>query len=176
LDEYREKRESFTITNLEKEYNTEFRLDNNFESKNIRLTGIFDRIDAVGNNICIIDYKTGKVNKSDLKLKAWEDLLSDSGLDKCFQLLFYTYIYRISNLPKSESVTAGILSLRNLKDGILFLELPEDSRISNDSMLKFEAVLIQLFNDILDPEKSFEQTDNEDDCKYCPFKSICNRN
>ena len=33
-----------------------------------------------------------------------------------------------------------------------------------------------ILNELLDPQKKFTQTPNTDNCEYCPYNKICNRN
>lgn len=69
---------------LEKELKTE-----NFS---LRLKGTIDRLEKQGNVLRVIDYKTGKVEAKNLKLKTGEKknlLLSENSADKIRQLLVY---------------------------------------------------------------------------------------
>ena len=144
-------------------------------SLNVNLSGRFDRVDEVSGTIRIIDYKTGRVEKKDLKLKLWEDISADIKLDKVFQLLFYTYIYSYNDIKKLSTVVPGIISFRNLSSGLLNLELPENDTPGLESLEKFESVLKSILNDIFNSEIPFYQTEKIDNCKFCPFASICNR-
>ncbi len=143
---------------------------------NIRLKGIFDRIDSVSGAVRIIDYKTGKVIPSDLKFNSWEDLKHDTKFDKSFQLLFYSYIYWKSTFADTSQLTPGIISFRNLKQGFLNIGLPDKSEFSEDVLLQFEDILKDILFDMLNPEITFSQTTEDENCKYCTFKSVCNRN
>jgi hypothetical protein len=40
---------------------------------------------------------------------------------------------------------------------------------------EFEARLKILMNELYDPAVPFDQTTNEENCKFCPYKSICYR-
>ena len=69
---------------LEKELKTE-----NFS---LRLKGTIDRLEKQADVLRVIDYKTGKVEAKNLKLKAGEEenlLLSENSADKIRQLLVY---------------------------------------------------------------------------------------
>jgi len=147
---------------------------NNFD---INLNGIVDRADqVVGNDdLRIVDYKTGKVEFNDLKLKEWHDLISDPNKAKAFQVLCYTYLYLKNKKLTVSEISAGIISMRKISNGFIPLQLPNKEPVAQ-SLDKFEQLLFELIGQIVDPAKPFNQTDDEDRCKYCDFKDICNRN
>lgn len=164
------------IEEVEQNYQTNLILNKGNQPFEIRLKGIFDRVDKLGNTIRIIDYKTGKVNQWDLKFNDWEDLLKDPKLDKCFQLLFYSYIFSKSNTVNVSNIVPGILSFRNLKQGLINMGLPQKEDFSADTLDHFESILKKILLEMINPEIAFSQTPELDNCKYCSFKSICNRN
>ena len=141
----------------------------------IKLEGVFDRVDKVGDILRIIDYKTGRVESRDLKLKEWEDLLDNSKLDKCFQLLFYSYVFKKATGTDGSVMKPGIISFRNLNAGFLNVALPDNEPFSNKTIENFENVLKTIFLEIFNPEIPFCKTEITDNCKYCSFKSVCNR-
>lgn len=162
------------IIDLEKKFDRQFILVKEPHEISIKQIGYFDRIDIFDGIIRIIDYKTGRVEQKDLKFTNWEDLFDDSRLDKCFQLLFYLYLY-IGNYPdNADKVQVNILSLRNLSAGPLCLNPPEN--VSNTEIMQnMNVVLNSLFSNLLDPQMTFTKTDKTEDCLYCSFKTICNR-
>ena len=58
----------------------------------IKLKGKVDRIDEINGTLRIIDYKTGKVQLGNLKIKDWDLLSSDFNYSKSFQVLFYAFL------------------------------------------------------------------------------------
>ncbi len=176
INDLRNRGDELIIEDVERKFMTDFRFAKDNLNYNIRLKGIFDRVDSVGDSVRIIDYKTGKVIQSELKFKDWEDLLHETKFDKCFQLLFYSYIYWKSKPVDVSQLTPGIISFRNLRQGFLNIELPEKSEFSEDVLLQFESILKDILLDMLNPEVAFFQTTQEENCKYCTFNSICNRN
>ncbi|MFK7784228.1 MAG: PD-(D/E)XK nuclease family protein, partial [Crocinitomicaceae bacterium] len=82
---------------LEQSYNTEIEVEVHGTKKMVNLRGFIDRIDRVGDNIRIIDYKTGKVNDKDVALRrmdtADELIVESMGKTKhVLQLLMYAYL------------------------------------------------------------------------------------
>jgi ATP-dependent helicase/nuclease subunit B len=143
---------------------------------NVKLTGRFDRVDEHSGTTRIIDYKTGKVERWELKLKSWEELLTDSKLDKCFQLLFYAFLYSYQKPVNLSSVVPGIITFRSMSSGLLTITLPEDELPGEQSNRNFEKILKSILGDIFNPELPFQQTELIESCQYCSFASICNRN
>jgi ATP-dependent helicase/DNAse subunit B len=160
-----------TLVGLEQELTTTLRVEN----REVRLRGTIDRIDTDKKEgaILLADYKTGKVEKKDLKIKDWETLVTDQKQAKAFQLLFYTYLYQRNN-PSVQEVIPGIFSFRNISGGFITTTLPENTELK-DAVSVFGNILIEMISEIFDAEVPFVQTENEDACKWCNFKSICNR-
>jgi ATP-dependent helicase/DNAse subunit B len=160
-----------TIVSLEEEFTKEFTIDSLPVPKEIRLKGYVDRIDRVGERVRIIDYKTGNVAASDLVFKEWEDFATNPKLDKCFQLLFYSYLCT-DKIDRKEDIQSGIISFRNMGGGFMPVHAPVNNE---DSDSQFEALLNTILNEIYDTETPFTQTDELANCAYCPYVSICGR-
>jgi ATP-dependent helicase/nuclease subunit B len=174
LAEYGDRESPLIVVDLEKQFTTWFHLPKGSVFIPIKLIGYFDRIDLFGETTRIIDYKTGKVEPGDLKFGNWDDLLHDSNLDKCFQLLFYLYLYHGNNPNRIDKVDANIISLRNLSAGPLRVSPPEHEA-PQQLVNKMEDTLKTLFSDLFDTQKGFTKTEKKEDCRYCSFKSVCNR-
>ena len=158
------------IVGLEEEIKIQLETTSNV----VLLKGIIDRIDSniEGEDIRIIDYKTGKVEAKDLKPQELGLLLSDKKYSKAFQIMFYKYLYIKSLKTNTDNIRSGIISLRNLSAGFLEFGLKEET---TNIIEEFESIIRLLIDEIFDPEISFTQTDDTDVCKYCDFKNICNR-
>ena len=129
----------------------------------ICLRGTIDRIDSCDGVLRIIDYKTSKVNQTDLNLVDWPPLVEDyKAHNKSFQLLMYAYM-----LHKSQALTlpfeAGIYSFKNLKAGVLkFTKKDKPGRGANkqtqitpEILEAFEAQLKVLLSTIFDIDNDF---------------------
>ena len=171
---------AWTIKFLEKFLSKSIQLQLAEEIIEITLKGFVDRVDLTGNSIRIIDYKTGLVDKKELVLQEWTDLLDDPEKDKCFQLLMYAYllddVFRITDA----TVEAGIMSLKRVKTGFLPIAIPNEKEglnkgIDHHSLKSFEEILFRILQEMFDPEVPFDQTENLDICKRCPYINLCGR-
>ncbi|WP_299246896.1 PD-(D/E)XK nuclease family protein [uncultured Aquimarina sp.] len=82
------------------------------------IKGKVDRIDELDGQLRIIDYKTGKVTKSDVVLMDWDVVTEDYKYSKAIQVLAYGYM-QYNQQSLSEPFQAGIISFKNLKEGFL---------------------------------------------------------
>lgn len=136
--------------------------------------GTIDRIDQLipGEVYQIIDYKTGSVKKQELVIKETEELFTNPGLSKAFQVCYYAWLF---NKKKSNNnIETGIVSLRNLSNGFIKLKLHNYENIS-DFFEEFEFGLINLIDNITETSTPYIGTQDIDRCKYCNYKSICNK-
>ncbi|MEI6767257.1 MAG: PD-(D/E)XK nuclease family protein [Bacteroidota bacterium] len=161
------------IAGLEQKLTVEMPVTSAGRELTVLLKGTIDRIDNVGNGIRIVDYKSGKVSAKDLTLDDWELLRSDSKLDKCLQLLMYSWLYykqqgNVVSIP-------AIISFRNISSWAIHVTLPDDEHLNADTLQRFEDILLDILAQIFDPSIPFTQTDKPENCTYCPYISICNR-
>jgi CRISPR/Cas system-associated exonuclease Cas4 (RecB family) len=142
--------------------------------KQVNLKGVVDRIDTgVANSpVRLIDYKTGGVEAGNLKLPGWEELIVDPKHQKVFQLLFYTYLFEADG--KQKNPEAGIFSLRKVSGGFITPTLPDKANWE-ESKDTFEHLLQELIGELINPDLPFKQTEDEKNCNWCDFKTICNR-
>jgi hypothetical protein len=125
----------------------------------VLIKGNVDRIEERNGVIRIIDYKTGKVEKSSVMLKTWKGLTEEIKNDKIIQVLAYAYMYETE--AKSKPIEAGIISFKNLKSGFLpfiFKEEKEgNSKINEEVMTNYLEQVVLLLNEILDVSIPFEE-------------------
>lgn len=113
------------------------------KKEQVRLKGIIDRVDQVGDTVRIVDYKTGRDDVEVVIKKV--NIQSEEGLEKAInyfehdkmnkafvQTLYYTYIYE---KIRKRTVTPNLYAIRNMKEkGTLFTFKPASE------VLKFEGV------------------------------------
>lgn len=125
------------------------------------LRGKLDRVDEVDGQLRIIDYKTGKVNKSEVEIADWEEIITNYDRSKAFQLLSYALLYQ-SQHPNG-TLEAGIISFKNLNSGTLSFATKEkgssvkNTAISQQTLATFETYLGKLIVDICNPSLPFTE-------------------
>jgi CRISPR/Cas system-associated exonuclease Cas4 (RecB family) len=153
--------------------------------------GRTDRIDQSNGLVRVIDYKTGHVDNSDLKVPVRHH--SESNLDylkqipeKALQLLLYKYLFLKENPTISpEQVTAAIHGLKYANTIEFSLTKASPTKSDTDADTTFlegdsfipnmEAMLEAIVAEMLDTEIPFVQAKDDKKCRYCEFKLICKR-
>jgi ATP-dependent helicase/nuclease subunit B len=141
----------------------------------VRIKGKTDRIDQLENVIRIIDYKTGYVQASELKLDSWDRLIIDPKMSKAFQLLVYAWLYFKNEDNPGSMIQTGNITLRKISNGYMKVKLPEGHNIDIETINRFETALVELLELILDPKTPFSQTSDRENCQNCPFIANCTR-
>jgi CRISPR/Cas system-associated exonuclease Cas4 (RecB family) len=140
--------------------------------------GKIDRVDRKGNEVRIIDYKTGK---DELEFKDLASLFArDEKRNKAaFQTLVYALLYKSTGKFSDETnLVPGLISRANIfEDTLKFgLVMGKEPVTHVDKILpEFEAHLKTVLEEIYNPEEVFDQTTLTETCKFCPYQSICYR-
>lgn len=158
-------------------------------SGDVKVAGFSDRIDRCGSLIRVIDYKTGHVEPSDLKIPVRHRDETELEFikqipEKAVQLLLYKYMYLKENQSiASNQVIAAIHGLRY--SNTIEFGLAPAKPTKNDDVQPFlgddtfivdmEALLKAVAEEMLDSEVPFVQTEDEKRCRNCDFKGICGR-
>jgi len=125
----------------------------------VKFRGQPDRIDKLDGVTRIIDYKTGKILPSNLKLSKIENLFSGTKFISSFQLLSYFYLYS-NHLENNDSVQAGIISFKNLDQYFMPLSLSGSQKnnfIDPSTLSLFEKSLIDLIIEIFNSKIPFRR-------------------
>ena len=141
---------SIKIIAIEKEFKTEIINKN----QNYIIRGKIDRVDELNGEIRIIDYKSGKkLYKRNLELKEVEDLKNEKSI---YNLQLLVYAMGVFKEMKSRNVKTGIISLKNIKDGVLEGIYEGKNILNNENMKVYEKEIIRMINEILDVNIVFE--------------------
>jgi hypothetical protein len=175
---------SFKVLSIEETFKHSFNFYQNDLPIEILIAGKADMIILKGNKISIIDFKTGNVKPSELKIE--NDNLVESftkkGSKKLRQLLFYNYLFvqNFNNYDKISSkdltqfvVSPEIISFRNLKADI---SLKMEKNHSDSLIDSLNHVFSEIGRDLLDLNKPIVKTSDVSSCIYCDFKELCGRN
>lgn len=165
---------SIAIESLEEKLEHSLEIDIFGTKKTVKLKGFADRIDSIDDEIRIIDYKTGKVDKSDVgksySRPKWEgsdeELLVKLSIDckHFFQLMTYTYLY----YKKHHRIVAesSIVSLVNISESPFVMNAKD---LSNARIIElFPDVLARLIEQIYDSNTPFIHSEEYFNyCMYC---------
>lgn len=136
-------------------------------SNGVLVKGRCDRIDMRNDRISILDVKTGKVKDEDLKLSGLERSAIKPERQYALQLLIYVWAY-LRQHPEVEQASAGVIPLQRptQADGV-FLRVADDAVLSQRQLPAIEAMLVQLVNELLDPEIPFTHDTKSKYCACC---------
>jgi hypothetical protein len=132
----------------------------------VRIKGTVDRIETVDGELRIIDYKTGRVEPSNLRVADWVSLSEDPGKSKAFQVLCYAWLLQEEMpLPASE-FKAGVFSFKRMGAGFQWFGFKtahnkQDEMITPEVLSRFEEVLKSLVVELFNPEVPIMPRDNE---------------
>ena len=181
------KNSTLTILKTEEDLMANLSTDNG----NFVFSGRADRIDQFDGLTRVIDYKTGHVDNSDLRVPVRHR--SESTLeylrqipDKALQLLLYKYMYLKENAKLSpDQVTGAIHGLKyanNIEFSLYRANIKKDDAdadanfLGDDTFIKdMESMLAAVVEEMLDPETPFVQAEDDKKCSFCEFCLICKR-
>jgi len=125
----------------------------------VLIKGNVDRIELRNGKIRIVDYKTGKVEKTNVILKSWNGLTQGLKNDKIIQVLAYAFMYE--QLAGETPIEVGIISFKNLKSGFLSFGFKEDKdleiTVSKAILNSYIEEIVLLLKEIFDLSIPFEE-------------------
>jgi CRISPR/Cas system-associated exonuclease Cas4 (RecB family) len=122
--------------------------------------------------IRVLDYKSGKVEEKDLRVKDAEPNWAEVS-DKWFQVMLYTWLFHYEKQSPIQH-RAGIIPLSHLHSKILLAEWEEADYMTENHLSTFEEILKEIVSDILNPQIPFIANTDSKMCSYCPFAETCN--
>jgi hypothetical protein len=126
----------------------------------IKIHGNVDRVDELNGEIRIIDYKSGMVQSSELKVLDFEQLRAKEQY-KAIQVLLYGYLFTKSkNYDSSKTLKAGIFSFKNLNQGFLSINFSSNYRnpdytITPEKLEEFLVEIKEYIKEIYNPAIGF---------------------
>ncbi|MBR4826728.1 MAG: PD-(D/E)XK nuclease family protein [Bacteroidales bacterium] len=134
--------------------------------KDFRFKGFIDRLDRVApGRLRIVDYKTGKVDGSDLD--------DDPASDKVPKVTFQLYLYKrmLEETNASDEITGAIYQPGSLMSGGDVYENPLDDVLLGS----LEGKLGRALEEIEDTSVPWTRVDDPKICRYCDFRAICGK-
>jgi len=126
----------------------------------IKLHGNVDRVDELNGELRIIDYKSGMVKSSELKVLDF-NALREKEQYKAIQVLFYAFLYTKSkNFNFTKNLKGGIYSFKNLNEGFLSINFSSnyknpETNITQEKLEEFIAQLKEYLLEIYNMEQEF---------------------
>ncbi|MGB1041898.1 MAG: PD-(D/E)XK nuclease family protein [Tenacibaculum sp.] len=125
----------------------------------IKIHGQVDRIDELNGVTRIIDYKTGMVEATNLKMVDFEKL-REMKYHKAIQVMLYSFLYsQKEGFDFSKDIEAGIISFKNLKNGFLKMNFSSsrtsDNQVTKERLEEFIDEIKEILKEIYNPKVSF---------------------
>jgi CRISPR/Cas system-associated exonuclease Cas4 (RecB family) len=157
------------IEALEQEYEEVVEIEVNGNKKKVKLRGFVDRIDRVGEQFRIIDYKSGKVEKGDVEFssRGTEEQVIDGGLRNrkhLLQLVQYAYLFKKKH---KKTPSSSIISFVSNNQQPLILK---SSKYDLDEIIdNYPEHLGNILSEVYDTDIPFEHQSKGQFsyCKYC---------
>ena len=186
----------FSILKLEENFFSNLTFEANGTERTIRLGGQIDRLDRTGDQLRVIDYKTGKPMTSTPPTidEIFDTAYCDSKhTDYYLQAFLYSAIIRKNKKaiaavnPENKPVAPALLFIREAgKDDYDPILKVKDANQENKRKATYSTVddietiypdfigrLKTLLADIFDKTKPFTPTEYKERCITCPYKNIC---
>lgn len=129
------------------------------------LTGKADRIDKYNGALRVIDYKTGKVESSEVSVSTIDEIGSNPKKGKALQVLLYALLY-LRKYPETPHVQSGIVSFRSLSKGIMLAKINNEKNIDMALSHEIESRIVSLLEEIKNTD-FFAHDVNAQYCNYC---------
>jgi RecB family exonuclease len=156
--------EDLFIVQVEAKQMMELELTVHGQKRKISFTGYIDRIDKIGDQYRVIDYKSGKVKEEDVKFVDKEtELLSFQKCKHAVQLTLYALFLK-ENLGFYPAETS-IFSLTDVQN--MSYVLNSKTKSLEEICDLFKVFLEKLLEEIFDEHQSFEHNDDSKYCNYC---------
>jgi hypothetical protein len=166
----------FRLLGMEKEYHTELATSKG----RVKLKGVIDRIDEQNKVIRLIDYKSGKDGKSFADIPSLFDRENKQRNKAAMQTLYYGMVYQANHPENTLPLKPALLNFKeifqeNFNPYFQIKSLKAEVTDYRRHQEEYEAGLKGLLEEILDEHIPFDQTDNLQKCRNCPYVSICGR-
>jgi ATP-dependent exoDNAse (exonuclease V) beta subunit len=161
-EEFRLSGKNYKILALEKVLERNYVFNIEGEQVAVKLRGMADRIDKVGETIRLIDYKTGKVDG--ITADYMDDVFEKSSKSKALQLLLYRAMYDDFEQP---DVITGIIGFKSVNKYLRILVL---KKVEKEDLKKaFSIGLENLINRMFDQGEPIEHNPESKWCKFCEY-------
>ncbi len=155
--------EPIDIIMLEMKLTKSIEIEVNVTKKLIHFSGLVDRIDKVGDNYRVIDYKSGKVTDKDVKFKKLDTpILSFKNCKHAVQLALYCLFFkeRFNHFPAE----AKIISLVDVKANY---NLSIEDGTTEDVCNSLVDLVTDIITELYETEEVISHNPDSKYCSYC---------
>ncbi|MFK7758050.1 MAG: PD-(D/E)XK nuclease family protein [Flavobacteriales bacterium] len=167
VNRFKEMGQVITLESLEQNYKSEVPGVQMPDGTPVVLSGYVDRIDRIGAQLRVIDYKSGGVKPGDVSLNKEFELDHKKG--KALQLLMYGLLVRTLEPDYGQTLfTVGNISLKNISKGLI--NVKSDRKVvqmSTEVAATVSGALNQIFAKMLSAEEAFYHREEADYCDFC---------
>lgn len=169
----------FSMEGMEQKVTETLEIDTPLGKLPLNIGGTIDRLDSKDDTLRIVDYKTGGTPKTPENI---EQLFtpSDSRPSYIFQTFLYAAIMcRNQSLKVAPSLLYIHRAASESYSPVIEMGAPRQPKVPVNNFALYEddfrERLLNLLQEIFNPEESFTQTEDTKKCEYCDFKSLCKR-
>lgn len=165
----------FSILGLEKKVSMSLNFEANKTENTIKIGGMIDRLDLVGDRLRIVDYKTG--GSDDIYFSMFPEIFDKTKIDKkkaILQTMIYSlicsYLY-----PEKIKITPTIYKVKQFfsSNTNWNVSSKKEENFSDSNIFSIKKELTQslrnLLSEIFDFSKPFCHHEGQKDCNYCNF-------
>lgn len=174
----KEKENAFlSLLGLEQKLQATLDVEINGTKTPIFINGSADRIDRLGSQVRIIDYKSSVSAKDKFEFAGFDELFSNPDYNKMLQLFMYAWLAVKNGIASPEELFPCIIPFKKFEEQPRFIYQGRQKDLlvlSAEILHEFEAYLAVYIGQMLDGETAFVQTEDLDRCRFCTYAAICN--
>ncbi len=139
----------------------------------VNIGGKIDRVDKFDGVSRIIDYKTGSVKKDITTVESLFERGAKNRNNAAFQTLLYCWLFEKSG----QNIKPALYDIKDMAavDFSPFFNLNKTAFHYQDVKQEFIEHLKLLVSEIYDKNVPFQQVEEPDICKYCPYSGLCKK-
>ena len=160
------------IVQLEEVMKEPVTLELNGKPQELKFWTTADRIDRFNGILRVIDYKSGKVDESDMSVAAIDPDDWSKVHEKWFQVMFYSWYYSKTR-NTAETIVSGLCPLQNLGGAFMPAKVNGEQNLTQETIEQFETLMKNIFSEMFNKDIPFIMTKGKENCKYCSLASVC---
>ncbi len=175
---YDQRNGDFRVIGLEKEHLAHLSIETEDGPKEVALAGVIDRLDIKDSMVRLLDYKTGKDTKKIPSIASLFDRDDKKRNKAAMQTFLYAFFYQYQHPENQLPLKPGIINIKEIysPDFNPYLQLDNSEVVDyREISEEYEQGLRGLLEEIVNPQVTFDQTDDKKKCVYCAYKELCGR-